>query len=83
MEYISTFLWNYKMRITREMLKKEFLKFYRLIAIPMLSCGSNYRILMKDLMRRIKMAGMHFLRVVAEYKMRDCKHSVDIKAEIE
>jgi len=56
------------------MMMQTLLKFYRVVAIPMLLYDSECWTLTKAQMRRMGIAKMHFLRAIAGYGMMDHKH---------
>lgn len=62
--------------------KETKIKFYKVMAVPMLLYGSEFWILTKKEERRIEAAEMKFLRSVAGYTLFDRKRSEDIRREL-
>lgn len=62
--------------------KETKMKFYRVMAVPMLLYGSEFWILTKKEERRIEAVEMRFLRSVAGYSLLDKIRSDDIRSEL-
>lgn len=62
--------------------KETKIKFYKVMAAPMLLYGSEFWTLTKKEERRIEAAEMRFLRSVAGYTLLDKKRSDDIRREL-
>lgn len=72
--------------ITRTLLGKcqrdTLLKFYKVIAIPMLMYGAECWTLTEIQRNRVEVAEMRFLRAVAGYRRSDRKRNEDIRVEL-
>ena len=66
----------------RKVRKETLLKFYKDLAVPMLLYGSECWTLNKELIRRLEVAEMKFLRFVAGYTLMDKKKNEDIRREL-
>lgn len=72
-----------KRTLSRKTLKETQLKFYKVMAVPVLMYGSENWALTRSERRRIEAAEMRFLRSVAGYTLLDQKRSTDIRTELE